>query len=93
MAALIQEGASPESIVAFTFTERAASELKERIINRVAEVKGDGFKGRFAQMFVGTRGGGVNSQASALAVRWLKFDWQIPIESTVIPVFERSGSG
>ncbi|MCC6425619.1 MAG: ATP-dependent helicase [Phycisphaerales bacterium] len=54
VAALIGEGVEPASIVAFTFTEKAAAELKDRIINRVAEVKGDDFKGRLAQMFVGT---------------------------------------
>lgn len=54
VAALIDEGAHPASIVAFTFTEKAASELKERIIARVIEVKGEEFKGMLAQMFVGT---------------------------------------
>lgn len=54
VAALIGEGVEPASMVAFTFTEKAAAELKDRIINRVAEVKGDDFKGRLAQMFVGT---------------------------------------
>lgn len=54
VAALIAEGVEPAAIVAFTFTEKAAAELKERIIKRVAEVKGEDFKGRLAQMFVGT---------------------------------------
>lgn len=54
VAALVNEGVEPASIVAFTFTERAAAELKDRIIKRVAEVKGNDFKGRLAQMFVGT---------------------------------------
>lgn len=54
VAALIAEGAEPASIVAFTFTEKAAAELKDRIVQRVAEAKGDDFKGRLAQMFVGT---------------------------------------
>jgi DNA helicase-2/ATP-dependent DNA helicase PcrA len=51
---LISEGVDPSAIVAFTFTEKAAAELKDRIIKRVAEAMGDGFKGRLAQMFVGT---------------------------------------
>jgi len=54
VAALIEEGAEPGSIVAFTFTERAAAELKERIVQRVAEVKGAAFRDRLAPMFVGT---------------------------------------
>lgn len=54
VAALIDAGASPGSMVAFTFTERAALELKDRNIKRVAKVKGEDFKGRLAQVFVGT---------------------------------------
>ena len=54
VAALIAEGAQPASIVAFTFTERAAAELKERIARRVAERMGDPFRDRLGPMFVGT---------------------------------------
>lgn len=54
VASLITEGAPPASIVAFTFTERAASELKERIILRVQETKGAAFLGQLGPMFIGT---------------------------------------
>src|SRR5262245_37925699 len=54
VAGLIAEGAEPSSIVAFTFTERAATELKDRITRRVADVKGDAFRDRLGPMFVGT---------------------------------------
>lgn len=54
VASLIVEGDPPESIVAFTFTEKAAAELKERIYKRVEEVKGTEFLGRLGPMFVGT---------------------------------------
>jgi ATP-dependent DNA helicase UvrD/PcrA len=54
VAALIAEGAEPASIVAFTFTERAATELKERTTRRVAERMGDPFRDRLGPMFVGT---------------------------------------
>lgn len=54
VAALIDEGNPPESIVAFTFTEKAVSELKERINKRVEELKGNDFLGRLGPMFVGT---------------------------------------
>ena len=40
--------------MAFTFTERAAAELKERITRRVAERMGDPFRDRLGPMFVGT---------------------------------------
>ncbi len=54
VADLIHEGETPESIVAFTFTEKAAAELKERIYQYVQLVKGEGFLGRLGPMFVGT---------------------------------------
>ena len=54
VSALIEEGAAPESIVAFTFTERAALELKDRILKRVKEKKGAAFLDRLGPMYVGT---------------------------------------
>ncbi len=54
VASLILDGAEPSSIVAFTFTQRAASELKERIVRRVADAKGIEFRDRLGPMFVGT---------------------------------------
>ena len=54
VASLIAEGADPASIVAFTFTERAAAELKERIVRRVEERMGSDFLDRLGPMFVGT---------------------------------------
>ena len=54
VAALINDGAEPASIVAFTFTDRAAEELKERIVRRVEEAKGAEFLDRLGPMFVGT---------------------------------------
>ena len=56
VAALLKTGAStgmaPRNIVAFTFTERAAAELKDRIVTRVAEVVGE--VNGMAEMYVGT---------------------------------------
>ena len=51
---LIREGAAPESIIAFTFTEKAAAELKERIYGYVKQVMGEAFLGRLGPMYVGT---------------------------------------
>jgi len=44
----------PESIVAFTFTERAATELKNRIAARVEQRLGGGTLDRMGRLFVGT---------------------------------------
>lgn len=54
VAELIAECVPPAAIVAFTFTERAAAELKERILLRVEERCGVAAKGPMARMFVGT---------------------------------------
>src|SRR3989441_8804749 len=54
IAALIAEGAEPTSIVAFTFTERAAAELKERVVRGFGERMGEAFPDRLGPMFVGT---------------------------------------
>src|SRR5262245_26515421 len=51
---LIEEGVEPGQIVAFTFTERAAASLKNRITRRVAEAKGQEFLDRLNAMYVGT---------------------------------------
>jgi DNA helicase-2/ATP-dependent DNA helicase PcrA len=52
--ALTEEGIEPGQIVAFTFTERAANSLKNRITRRIAESKGQAFLDRLGPMFVGT---------------------------------------
>ena len=54
VSALIAEGVEPASIVAFTFTEKAAAELKARIVTRVRDLMGEDFLGRIGPMFVGT---------------------------------------
>lgn len=51
---LLEEGIDPKAIVAFTFTERAASSLKSRIEKRVSSKLGDEFLNRLNGMFVGT---------------------------------------
>src|SRR3712207_4318606 len=51
---LIEEGVEPGQIVAFTFTERAAAALKNRINRRIEESKGHAFLDRLGPMFVGT---------------------------------------
>ena len=54
IAGLVAEGVEPGAIVAFTFTDRAATELKARIVRRVAEQLGEAARGRLGPMFVGT---------------------------------------
>ena len=54
VASLLSGGEPPESIVAFTFTEKAASELKERIRERVTALQGPGASDQLGRLFVGT---------------------------------------
>ena len=54
VADLLAQGVSPDGIVAFTFTERAAAELKERIEARVEARLGSEALDRLNGLFVGT---------------------------------------
>jgi DNA helicase-2/ATP-dependent DNA helicase PcrA len=53
-AELVANGADPAGIIAFTFTERAASELKARLSARVEARLGSGSLDRLGSAFVGT---------------------------------------
>lgn len=54
VAALLHEGVEPHAIIAFTFTEKAGAELKERIYRRTEELQGRAFLDKLGPMFVGT---------------------------------------
>jgi DNA helicase-2/ATP-dependent DNA helicase PcrA len=54
VASLLADGESAESIVAFTFTEKAASELKERIRQRVTTRIGPTATDQLGRLYVGT---------------------------------------
>jgi len=51
---LLVEGVEPASIVAFTFTEKAAQSMKSRIYQRVEQIAGPGATAKLGEMFVGT---------------------------------------
>ena len=53
-AILIKKGVKPEEIIAFTFTDKAAGELRSRIERHVADVMGYNFLRRINRMYVGT---------------------------------------
>ena len=54
IATLVAEGVNPANIVAFTFTEKAASELKERVRARVLHFAGQENADKLGTMYVGT---------------------------------------
>jgi DNA helicase-2/ATP-dependent DNA helicase PcrA len=76
IASLLKNGASsglaPRNIVAFTFTEKAAAELKERIITRCREELGDVHG--MAEMFVGTIHAFCLELLKTEVPKYLKFD-------------------
>lgn len=72
VAHLLKNGYLPRNIVAFTFTEKAAAELKERIILRCREQLGD-IHG-MAEMYVGTIHAFCLDLLTAEVPKYLKFD-------------------
>jgi DNA helicase-2/ATP-dependent DNA helicase PcrA len=65
-------GLAPRNIVAFTFTEKAAAELKDRISTRVAEIAGE--VTGMAEMYVGTIHGFCLDLLKTEVPAYLKFD-------------------
>ena len=51
---LLVEGTAPSSIVAFTFTEKAAKSMKSRIYQRVEQIAGPAATAKLGEMYVGT---------------------------------------
>jgi len=51
---LLYKDVDPEKIVAFTFTERAAQDIKSRIYRRVTEIAGEEFATKLGRMYIGT---------------------------------------
>ena len=54
VAEILRRGTNPEAVVAFTFTEKSAIELKERITKHVRRAVGDDMLGSMGRMYVGT---------------------------------------
>ncbi len=51
---LLVKGCRPSEIVAFTFTEKAAQTIKDRVYRRVAEIAGAERTSNLGEMFIGT---------------------------------------
>jgi DNA helicase-2/ATP-dependent DNA helicase PcrA len=72
VARLLASGLKPGNIVAFTFTDKAAAELKERITTRCREALGD--VPGMAEMYVGTIHGFCLDLLMAEAPKYLKYN-------------------
>ena len=57
---ILVEGVQPSEIVAFTFTERAAKNMKSRIYDRVERIAGEKALSRLGEMYIGTIHGYAN---------------------------------
>ena len=67
------EELEPRNIVAFTFTNKAAAELKERIVQRAEEASGGVIVG-MAEMYVGTIHGFCQNLLQTEAPEYLKYE-------------------
>ena len=54
ISALLKKGIPPQSIIAFTFTEKAAAELKDRIASHVTQDLGEEYRKKLGDLFAGT---------------------------------------
>jgi len=82
---------APRNIVAFTFTERAAAELKERIYDRCREAFG-AMTG-LAEMYVGTIHGFCLELLKSEVPKYLKFDVLNEVQQTLLIDRHSSKSG
>jgi hypothetical protein len=73
VAALLKKGLKPANIVAFTFTDRAAAELKERIVARCRQQLG--IIHGLAEMYIGTIHGFCLDLLMTEVPKYLKFRW------------------
>jgi DNA helicase II / ATP-dependent DNA helicase PcrA len=74
VAHLLAQSVEPESIVAFTFTEKAAAELKQRILDRSKTKCGQAILGRIGRMYVGTIHGYALLLLQTYAPRYAGYD-------------------
>jgi DNA helicase-2/ATP-dependent DNA helicase PcrA len=81
-AILAQPGVDPRNVVAFTFTEKAAAELKERILS-IVEQEGLGTLG-LAEMYVGTMHGYALDLLQRLVPETFKFSVLTEITSRML---------
>ena len=72
----------PRNIVAFTFTEKAAAELKERILRRTNEAAGGDITG-MAEMYVGTIHGFCQGLLQKEVPKYLKYEVLDEIRQTL----------
>lgn len=82
VAALLKNGLKPANIVAFTFTDKAAAELKERILTRCREELGS--VNGMAEMYIGTIHAFCLDLLKAEVPKFLKYD--VPERGTAVIV-------
>ncbi len=86
-----QEGITPRNIVAFTYNDRAAAELKDRITRRVNERLGNTLG--LAEMYVGTIHGFCLELLQSYAYEFLKFGVLTEVQARLLVDRYSSQSG
>ena len=71
----------PRNIVAFTFTDKAAAELKERVLRRMKEVTGSEITGA-AEMYIGTIHGFCQELLRNELPKYLKYEVLDPVSKS-----------
>ena len=82
----------PRNIVAFTFTNKAAAELKERILQRTREAAGGDIIG-MAEMYVGTIHGFCQALLQKEVPEYLKYEVLEPVRQTLYVNRQSSKTG
>lgn len=77
-----QPGVEPRNVIAFTFTEKAAAELKERILTLVAEQQGE--MTGLAEMYIGTMHGYALDLVQRLVPQTFKYQVLTDITSRML---------
>jgi len=91
IATLLKQGAAPANIIAFTFTEKAAGELKERVHSRCQELLGE-VQG-LAEMFVGTIHAYCLDLLRSEVPEFMKYEVLNEVQQTLLVDRNSKGSG
>ena len=84
IASLVKEGVAPSEIVAFTFTEKAAEELKARIRARVENAAGQEAADKLGNMYVGTIHGFCFQMLTKYVTKYESYDVMDEIKKNLI---------
>lgn len=87
---ILFEGVEPSSIVAFTFTEKAAQSMKSRIYQRVEQIAGPAATAKLGEMYVGT----IHAYAKRVLDDYFGYgNWAVLDDNQEVAYLMREGHG